>query len=254
MHIALIDSGLGSLPTAAHLRRLHPSLDLHLYLDPDNAPWGPKPVRWTEKRVVDTATRAVEAGADVVVLPCNTASVIALDAARSALGPVPVVGTVPAVKPAAREHDSIAIWATAATTASPYQARLVHEFARSASVAAVACHGLADAIDRGDTDAVSVAIASAVDRTPPGVEAIVLGCTHYPLVADEILRSFEPGVRLFDSAEAVAAQTMRRSAEVVPRSTGTGALWVTLSGRPGALPESAVRFAAGRLLAESIRS
>lgn len=248
MNVALIDSGLGSLPTAAHLRRLRPGLDLHLYLDPDNAPWGPKPAQWTLARVVETAVRAVAEGADVVVLPCNTASVIALDGTRAALGSVPVIGTVPAVKPAARDHDSIAIWATAATTASAYQARLVQEFAGSASVAAIACHGLADAIDRGDLDAITASIASAAERTPDDVQAIVLGCTHYPLVADQIMASFDPSVRMFDSAEAVAAQTLRRLDEVDTQHEGSGSLSVTLSGRPGALPESALRFAAGRAL------
>ncbi|MGB6181205.1 MAG: aspartate/glutamate racemase family protein [Rhodococcus sp. (in: high G+C Gram-positive bacteria)] len=252
MNVALIDSGLGSLPTAAHLRRLRPMLDLHLYLDPDDAPWGPKPVEWTERRVVDTALRAVDEGADVVVLPCNTASVVALDVTRSALGSIPVVGTVPAIKPAAREHHSIAIWATAATTASPYQARLVREFAHGASVTAVACHGLADAIDRGDGVAITSAIASAAARTPDDVQAIVLGCTHYPLVADEIMASLPVGVTMFDSATAVAAQTLRRLDELDRRAVGSGSLAVTLSGRPGSLPDSALSFAAGLELAAPV--
>lgn len=249
MNVALIDSGLGSLPTAAHLRRLRPSLDLHLYLDPDNAPWGPKPTAWTEAHVVETARRAVDGGAEVVVLPCNTASVIALDATRAALGSTPVVGTVPAIKPAALQCDSITVWATAATSASSYQARLIAEFASGRTVSAVACHGLADAIDRGDLAAVSAAIASAAARTPDDVQGIVLGCTHYPLVADEIMAALPPGVRIFDSAEAVAAQTLRRLDEVSSPREGHGSVSVTLSGRDGSLPDSALRFAAGRSLA-----
>ncbi len=249
MTVALIDSGLGSLPTAARLRRARPDLDLQLHLDPDGAPWGPKPVDWTVRRVVDTARRAVDGGAAVVVLPCNTASVVALAETRAALGPsVPVVGTVPAIKPAARDCRTIAVWATAATTASPYQAALIQQFAAGADVAAVACHGLADAIDRGDTDAVSAAIVSAARRTPADTEAIVLGCTHYPLVEAEILASLAPTVRMYDSADAVAAQTLRQ-VDAVGAVPGSGGLSVFLSGRPGSLPAQALSFDAGRELA-----
>ncbi|MGU3435696.1 glutamate racemase [Actinomycetes bacterium M1A6_2h] len=251
MIAALIDSGLGMLPTAAWLRSLRPDLDQLLFTDPDNAPWGPKPEAWTIDRVTTTARRAVEMGADVVVLPCNTASVTALSHTRVALGPsVPVVGTVPAIKPAAAKHDSIAIWATAATAASKYQAELVEQFAHGKQVTAVACHGLADAIDRGDSGAVSAAIASAAERTPSGTRALVLGCTHYPLVAGEIVAALPPGVELFDSAEAVARQTLRRLDEVGGQP-GSGEVRVFLSGRPGALPDGALAFEAGRLLADS---
>ena len=188
MIVALIDSGLGMLPTAARLRESRPELDLVLMMDPDNAPWGPKPDAWVVERVVGTARHAVELGAEVVVLPCNTASVTALSQVRAALGDaIPVVGTVPAIKPAAAVSDRIAIWATAATTASAYQARLIDEFASRRTVTSVACHGLADSIDRGDSTGIRAAIDAAVAATPDDVESIVLGCTHYPLVLDDIV-------------------------------------------------------------------
>src|SRR5690606_31754879 len=99
--VALIDSGFGLLPTAAWVRKLRPDVDLLLQLDPDGAPWGPKPEQWVVDRVVSAARTALESGAEVIVLPCNTASVTALDHVRADVGPdVPVVGTVPAIKPA----------------------------------------------------------------------------------------------------------------------------------------------------------
>ncbi|RVW01086.1 glutamate racemase [Rhodococcus xishaensis] len=254
MIVALIDSGLGLLPTSAWLRRLRPDLDLMLSLDPDGAPWGPRDEQWVIDRVVGSARLAVDSGAGVVVLPCNTASVTALDHVRAELGPeVPVIGTVPAIKPAAAMCDSVAIWATAATTASAYQAKLVEQFANGSSVVGVACHGLADAIDRGDLDGAREAIASAADRTPVDVTGIVLGCTHYPLVADEIVTQLRDDVVLFDSAEAVAAQTLRRIDALGRDSTGNGTVEVILSGSRGVLPASAASFDAGRLLLTSTR-
>lgn len=250
MIVGLIDSGLGMLPTSAWLKKLRPELDLILLMDPDQAPWGPKPDEWVIERVLGAVDRAMDAGAGVIVLPCNTASVTALTHVRSHLGPsVPVVGTVPAIKPAAAVSDRIAVWATAATTASAYQARLIEEFATGREVAAIACHGLADSIDRGDADGISAAIAAAAAATPADVEALVLGCTHYPLVVTDILASLPPGVKLFDSAEAVARQTLRRIDELIDAHTGSGAVTVSLSGRPGGLPASALAYAEGRLLA-----
>lgn len=249
MTVALIDSGLGLLPTSAWLRRLRPELDLLLCLDPDGAPWGPKPAPWVVDRVLTAADRAIDRGADVVVLPCNTASVTALDEVRAHLGTtVPVIGTVPAIKPAAAVSRSVAIWATAATAASTYQADLIARFGNGSDVVGVPCHGLADAIDRGDGDLVTAAIDAAVAATPADCDAVVLGCTHYPLVADEIVARLPAGVTLFDSARAVAAQTLRRIDALDRDLGGTGSVSVLLSGRPGVLPASAVAYEAGREL------
>ncbi|MGC0365338.1 glutamate racemase [Rhodococcus sp. 27YEA15] len=250
MIVALIDSGLGLLPTSAWLRRLRPELDLVLSLDPDGAPWGPKPEQWVVERVSEAAQRSLDRGARVIVLPCNTASVTALSQVRELVGPdIPVVGTVPAVKPAAAACDSVAIWATAATTASRYQADLIAQFAGESSVVGVACHGLADAIDLGDRAAALAAIDAAVERTPRGVGGVVLGCTHYPLLAKDIAARLPPGVQLFDSAEAVARQTLRRiDALGVDTGRGVGSVEVFVSGRPGVLPRSAEAFEAGRTL------
>ncbi|WP_327093954.1 aspartate/glutamate racemase family protein [Nocardia vinacea] len=249
MIVALIDSGLGLLPTAAWLRKLRPDVDLLLQLDPDGAPWGPKPEQWVTDRVVDAARSSVRLGAEVLVLPCNTASVTALDEVRAEVGPgIPVIGTVPAIKPAAAVCKSVAVWATAATTASRYQADLIARFGGDAKVAGIACHGLADSIDRGDLVAARDSIARAAEQTPDDVEGVVLGCTHYPLVIDAIVAALPDGVRLFDSAQAVAAQTIRRMEALDRPTTGNGEVRVLNSGRPGELPTSAAAFESGRIL------
>nr|WP_198429186.1 aspartate/glutamate racemase family protein [Nocardia bovistercoris] len=242
---------MGLLPTAAWLRKLRPDVDLLLQTDPDGAPWGPKPEPWVVDRVVDAARTSLRHGAEVIVLPCNTASVTALAQVRAEVGAeVPVIGTVPAIKPAAAVCASVAVWATAATTASRYQADLIERFGGGAHVTGVACHGLADAIDRGDLVAAKDAITRAAEQTPADVDGVVLGCTHYPLVVDTILAALPPGVRLFDSAQAVAAQTIRRM-DALDRPAdrpGTGEVRVLNSGRPGRLPSAAAAFDSGRTL------
>jgi glutamate racemase len=153
------------------------------------------------------------------VLACNTASVRALDVLRRELEPaLPVVGTVPAIKPAAGTGGPAAIWATIATTGSPYQRDLIRQFARGVKVTEVACPGLADAIEAADRDAIDAAIGAAAFLTPPEVRSVVLGCTQYELAMDRI-RSVLPRIRLHGSAAAVAAQALRRR---VTRPGGSG--------------------------------
>src|SRR5579875_875613 len=122
MRIALINSGLGLLAAAAELHRLRPDADLVLAMDPDGMPWGPRTPAEIVQRSLLCARAAAAYRPDVLVFACNTGSVHALPALRAELEPaIPVVGTVPAIKPAAAHSREVAIWATAATTASDYQ-------------------------------------------------------------------------------------------------------------------------------------
>lgn len=167
MTVALIDSGFGLLSTTGWLRHLAPELDLLLLLDPDGAPWGSRTASFVTDRLFTAAQLAVQQGAEAIVVPCNTATVTAIDALRERFEPrVPVIGTVPAVKSAAATGQGIAVWATVRTTSSDYQNRLIADYANGRPVARVACPGLAEAIDHGDMAAATEAIADAAERTP----------------------------------------------------------------------------------------
>ncbi len=258
MRIALINSGIGLLATAAELHRLRPDADLVLAMDPDGMPWGPRTPADIAQRSLGCARATAAFGPDVLVFACNTGTVHALPALRAEFEPaMPVVGTVPAIKPAAAFSDSVAIWATVATTASTYQRRLIDDFAGSARVTPVPCPGLADAVDAGDEAATRAAVAGAAARTPADCGAVVLGCTEYELAAD-LIGAALPGVTLFRSAASVAAQALRRVAaggtdtrpDAAPSRTGT--VRVLLSGRQAGLPEAALRYAEGRLLADLV--
>lgn len=115
------------------------------------------------------------------------------------------------------------------------------------------CPGLADAVQYADEDAIDRAVAAAAALTPPGVRGIVLGCTHYELVAEQIRdavrRPDGPPVELYGSAGAVAAQALRRiGAGPAPDADPSASLTVLLSGRQAPLPGSALAYAEGRLL------
>ncbi|MGW8376071.1 aspartate/glutamate racemase family protein [Streptomyces sp. ODS28] len=255
MKIACVDSGMGMLAAAAAVRRARPDAGLVLSLDPDGMPWGPRTAEDITAHALACARAAAGEKPDALIVACNTASVHALPAIRAELEPdVPVIGTVPAVKPAAAGGGPVAIWATPATTGSPYQRRLIEDFGNGAEITEVPCHGLADAVERADEEAVDAAIAAAAALTPDGVRSVVLGCTHYELVGERIRAAVQrPGAPrpvLFGSASAVAAQALRRAGVPAdPAAAATGGLTVLLSGRPAdALPEVARAYAEGRLL------
>jgi len=254
MRFAVVNSGLGLLAAASELHRLRPDADLVIAMDPDGMPWGPRTPQDIAERSLTIARAAADYQPDVIVMACNTGSVHALEALRSEFEPrIPVVGTVPAIKPAAAVADSVAIWATVATTASEYQRWLIKEFGGQAKVTPVACPGLATAVDAGDNDAVEAAIADAAHRTPADCGAVVMGCTEYELAADQISAGV-PDAVLFGSAAAVAAQALRRArragAAGEPASNGQqGTLIVLLSGRPCELPSAAFQYKQGRELA-----
>ncbi|OKI50387.1 glutamate racemase [Streptomyces sp. MJM1172] len=255
MKIALMDSGIGLLAAAAAMRRLRPDADLVISSDPDGMPWGPRTPADLTERAVAVARAAAAHRPDALIVACNTASVHSLPNLRAELEPaIPVIGTVPAIKPAAAAGGRVAIWATPATTGSPYQRGLIRDFAAGVRVTEVPCPGLADAVEHGNEEEVVRAVAAAAALTPTDVTDVVLGCTHYELV-DEAIRAAlaertggaEPVFH--GSAEPVAVQALRRiGARPEPGLPRTGGLTVLLSGRPSQLPVTALGYAEGRML------
>ncbi|GHF57351.1 glutamate racemase [Streptomyces thermodiastaticus] len=252
--IALMDSGIGLLAATAAVRRLRPDADLVLSLDPAGMPWGPRTPQDVTRRAVAVAEAAAAYEPDALIVGCNTATVHALSTLRDLLEPgIPVIGTVPAIKPAAAGGGPVAIWATPATTGSAYQKNLIREFASGVQVTEVPCRGLAEAVECADQTAVDEAIRAAAELTPEEVATVVLGCTHYELVAERIgaavRRPGRPLPVLCGSARAVAAQALRRiGAAPDPEAGDEGTVTVLLNGQEGPLPAPALSYAEGRLL------
>ncbi|QKW10576.1 aspartate/glutamate racemase family protein [Streptomyces sp. NA04227] len=245
---------MGLLPAAAAVRRLRPDADLVVSFDPAGMPWGPRTSQGIAERALAVAEAAARYEPHALIVACNTATVHALPALRARFEPgLPVIGTVPAVKPAAAGGGPVAVWATPATTGSPYQRGLIAEFASGVDVTEVPCPGLADAVEQADEAAIDEAVARAAGLTPERVSTVVLGCTHYELVAERIrtaLRQPDAQLVLHGSAGAVAAQALRRLDEQpAPHASATGTVTVLLNGREGVLPEAARAYADGRLLA-----
>ncbi len=214
--LLVFDSGVGGLSVLGAIRALLPAAPLVYAADSAGYPYGTKRPAEIEARVPALLGRLAERfDPELIVIACNTASTIALDAVRGALD-LPVVGTVPAIKPAAElsKTRTIAVLGTEATVRQPYVDRLSAEFACDCTVIR---HGSAELVDfaesklRGET-----ADAGACRRALDGlfeqkggdrIDTIVLACTHFPLVEEELAAAARRPVRFVDGKEGIARRT-----------------------------------------------
>ncbi|KTE45025.1 MULTISPECIES: glutamate racemase [unclassified Sphingopyxis] len=211
--ILFFDSGLGGLTVLGPTRALLPTAPIVYAADYAGLPYGQKSEAELAARVPALLGRLVERYQPrLAVIACNTASTIALAHVRAALD-LPIVGTVPAIKPAAEltRTGVIGVLGTEATVRQPYVDDLSARFAAGKTVLRHGSPGLvtgAEAKLRGETvdpAVISRAIAGLTEQ-PGGdrLDVIVLACTHFPLLADELQAEVGPGVRLIDGAAGIA--------------------------------------------------
>ncbi|HET9949660.1 MAG TPA: glutamate racemase, partial [Longimicrobiales bacterium] len=215
--IGVFDSGVGGLSVLREIRRELPAEDLLYVADSGYAPYGDKPAELVLARSVAVVDFLVATGAKAVVVACNTATGVAVDALR-ARHDLPIVAIEPAVKPAAARTRSgaVGVLATTQTLAGPKFARLVAAHANGVRVIPRPAPDLVDLVEAGDlaSERTGALVRAAVHPlVEQGVDTIVLGCTHYPFLASVIAEAAGPGVTVVDSAVPVARQVRRRLAE-----------------------------------------
>ncbi|MAK99560.1 MAG: glutamate racemase [Citromicrobium sp.] len=211
--ILIFDSGVGGLTILAEVRKTLPEASVIYAADFAGLPYGTKSEAEVAARVCGLLGRMAERYQPrLVCIACNTASTIALGMVRDVLA-IPIVGTVPAIKPAALATQTgvIGLLGTGATVRQPYVDRLEAEFASDKRLirhAADALVPLAEAKMRGETlaeRAVSDAVAGLRDDPAAAdLDTLVLACTHFPLLADELRAVFGQDVRLVDGAAGIA--------------------------------------------------
>lgn len=211
--LLLFDSGVGGLSVLAALRAALPAAPVIYAADNGGLPYGPKSEAEVAARVCGLLGRMSERYRPrLICIACNTASTIALGMVRDVLA-VPIVGTVPAIKPAAAltRCGVIGLLGTAATIRQGYVDRLEAEFAggkRLLRFAAGELVGAAEAKLRGQpVDPAVCARAAAGLRGSPGgeqIDTVVLACTHFPLLLGELQQAFGPQVQFVDGAAGIA--------------------------------------------------
>jgi glutamate racemase len=209
--IAIFDSGIGGLPYLSAARTSLPSESFIYVADRAGFPYGDKSREEVRAIVLGLVSLLVEVyEPKAVVIACNTASQAGLEAARRANPGLPIVGTVPAVKPAAERSRSgiIGIMATAGAVEDPYLDSLVARHAKGLTVLREAAQELVGFVERraglagqGERrDAVAPYVRRLVDR---GADTIVLACTHFLHLREDIAAVAGPGVEIVDSREGV---------------------------------------------------
>jgi glutamate racemase len=216
--VLLFDSGVGGLTVLEELRLVLPQAPVVYVADMAGLPYGTKSEAQIAARVAGLLGRLTERlQPRLVCIACNTASTIALGMVREVLE-VPIVGTVPAIKPAAAMTRTgvIGLLGTEATIRQGYVDRLESEFAQGKLLLRFAAPGLVQAAEaklRGeqpDPRAIQSAIAGL--RAMPGgerIDTVVLACTHFPLLESELAEGFGPGVSFVHGANGIARQIAR---------------------------------------------
>ena len=211
--ILLFDSGIGGLSVLGELRRLMPLAPVIYAADLAGLPYGEKTEAEIAARVAGLLGRMAERyHPRLICIACNTASTIALSMVRDVLE-TPIVGTVPAIKPAAAltRTGTIGLLGTAATIRQEYVDRLELQFAADKRLLRHAAPDLVAAAEaklRGykpDPAAISGAVAGL--REQPGgdeIDTVVLACTHFPLLQEELEVGFGPGIQFVDGASGIA--------------------------------------------------
>lgn len=210
--LLFFDSGVGGLSVLEPTRKLLPNAPIVYVADNAGYPYGSRSEAEIASRVPALLGRLVERFRPrLAVIACNTASTIALDHVRSALD-LPVVGTVPAIKPAAEMSKSrvIGVLGTQATVRQRYVDNLAAEFAADCTIVR---HGSPELVHLAEAKlagkAVSVedvrAAAQPMFEAPGGerIDVGILACTHFPLLEDELAQAF-PGVHWLDGGEGIA--------------------------------------------------
>lgn len=216
--VLLFDSGVGGLTVLDEVRALLPEAPILYAADTAGLPYGTKTEAQIAARVSGLLGRMAERFRPrLICIACNTASTIALNMVREVLE-TPIVGTVPAIKPAAAMTKTgvIGLLGTQATIRQGYVDRLEREFAADQRLLRHGAPELVDAAEaklRGeavDPAAIHGAVA-ALRAMPEGnrIDTVVLACTHFPLLEEELGQAFGPGVRFIHGAQGIARQVAR---------------------------------------------
>jgi glutamate racemase len=221
--VLLFDSGMGGLTVARAVRHELPFAQLVYAADNAAFPFGAWPEDALVRRILAVMAELVDrVHPDLVVIACNTASTIALAQLRDRFK-VPFVGTVPAIKPAAAQTKSgiVGVLATPGTVRREYTHGLIQSFAANCRVLLHGAPGLAEMAERKlkgtavDLDELRAEISPVfVEEQGRRTDIVVLGCTHYPLLSDELARVEPWVVRYINPAPAIA----RRVADVLSGS------------------------------------
>lgn len=215
--IGIFDSGIGGLSIAKCISKQLPNENLIYVADSLHAPYGDKSVDFIIERVNLIAQQLINQGVKALVIACNTATVNAIKQLRTRVG-IPVIGVEPAIKPAAKlsKAKKVAVLVTQATSENKRFLSLINEHHNGAQVIIQPCPGLVEIIEQGQqhSPACQVLLQSYLQPLlSQGIDTLVLGCTHYPFVQQQINAITGNAIQVVETAEPVTLQLSRQLAQ-----------------------------------------
>ena len=211
--IGVFDSGVGGISVLRELMALMPNED-YIYLgDSANAPYGTKTLEQVIKLVQEDAAYLYKKGIKALVVACNTATSAAIQTLREIYQDIPVIGIEPALKPAvlSKEYPTVLVMATPMTIKEEKFHKLMQRFETKAKIIPLPCPGLMEFVERGELEGEALEQYLKTLFSPyQKVDAVVLGCTHYPFVKNTIQKVLGEDAMLFDGGAGTARETKRR--------------------------------------------
>lgn len=260
MAIGIFDSGLGGLSVLHRLLQTMPETSFVYLGDNANAPYGTRAPDDILQRTQQATQFLWDNGCDLVILACNTASAIALRPMQTAGVPegkrvlgvfVPMIEALSGRSwgdtrpPVTSAIQRVTLFATPATVASGAFERELNLRATGIDVTAIACHDLVDAIEAQASDKIEQLVRKYVglaNSQQPDPQAAVLGCTHYPLVADSFREHLGLGVQIFSQPDLVSDALIDYVGRH-PELSGTGQAGYWTTGDPATVSNAATQFA-----------
>ncbi|MEK7534546.1 MAG: glutamate racemase [Patescibacteria group bacterium] len=212
--IGILDSGVGGLSIWKEIVKELPYESTIYLADSINCPYGDR----TEAEIYILAKRLVkfiiQNKAKLIVIACNTITVACIDKLREEFKGIPIVGTVPPIKTAARysNNKKIGILSTLTTSQSIYQKRLIDTFAKNCEVVNISASEVVPFVERGEVEGKEVKELTEMllrEFLAKDVDAIALGCSHFPFLREEIEKIVGSKVKILDSGNAIARQARR---------------------------------------------
>lgn len=223
--IGIFDSGIGGLTITQCINQLLPNEDIIYIADNSYAPYGEKKTSLIIERVNQVADYFVKQQVKAIVIACNTATVNAIDQLRQRIH-IPIIGVEPAIKPAAllSKAKKVGILVTQATAKNKRFLDLVENHKNGADVFIQPCPGLVEIIEQGNIDddklhaLLTQFIQPLIDKN---IDTLVLGCTHYPIVEQNIKQHIGANITLMDTAKPVTLQLQNQLTAYGLTSTNT---------------------------------
>ena len=233
-YMAVFDSGVGGISVLRQLRKLMPEENYIYYGDSANAPYGSRPTAEVRALTLAAAEKLLkEYPVKALVVACNTATAAAIEALREKYSDLIVIGIEPAVKLAADHFPggSLGVMATEVTLREEKFDLLVHRFDRECTITKIPAPGLVQLIEAGksDTPETDALLQKLLGPYVGKLDALVLGCTHYPFVSRRIAKVLGPETVLLHGGKGTARETMRRLEKKDLRCGGPGCIKIISS-------------------------